>query len=137
MRQMGALDYVYTPISDEKRRRMQVAHRRRLGIPDDHCLIYGVHVPEQFEKPYRYWASWIAAKRGFEAATEFVKRAKASNFSGIAKPSPDRCGPADAVDYGLVRELLNEGASVDEVAEFLGRSANYMRSVLRGHRGAR
>lgn len=38
---MGDSRYVYRPISEEKRAKMAAAHRKRLGIPDGHFIVYG------------------------------------------------------------------------------------------------
>jgi hypothetical protein len=80
---MGHPLYAYTPHSAERRQRMSVSHRKRLGIPYGHVQIYGEHVPEQFAEPLRYWATWIAWKFGREDAELFVRGQKRRDYPDL------------------------------------------------------
>lgn len=130
MRPMSHRDYVYTPISDEKRERMRATQRRRLGIPKGHVRIYGVHVPEGAEQPLRYWASWVANKFNFAAATAFVLRASQHGWR-IAKPSPDQGDNPIKVDWAVVAALKDEGMDNQEIASAFGASLPYFEQEAR------
>jgi hypothetical protein len=101
MRSMGHPDYKYTPVSAEKRARMSAAHKRRLGIPEGHSRLYGMHVPVADANAVRSDATWLANKEGWEAAQALIRRAR-------------------EVDWDLIGEMLLEGTTLAEIGEFFG-----------------
>lgn len=74
----------YRPASLIARQRMSISQRRRLGIPDGHAQVYGRHVPFRHVEPLRYWAYWIAWKRGRPEAERFVNAQVDHGYPDIA-----------------------------------------------------
>ena len=46
MKSMGDPDYVYRPLSDDRKALLRELHLRRLGTPPGYRLVYNVPVPE-------------------------------------------------------------------------------------------
>lgn len=98
MRSMGDPLYVYTPWSEERREKMSKLHKRRLGIPDGHIRLYGIHIPEDEGRRLAKHAQNVARLNGYDAAVEFIK--------------------SDKPDWELVEELIAEQMTLKEVADF-------------------
>jgi hypothetical protein len=87
----GILEYGYERRShtDAAREKMSAAHRKRLGIPDGYCRVYGELVSTERAEPLRTYARDIARLRGYDAARDFVIAAAKSNLP-IERPFPAR-----------------------------------------------
>lgn len=146
---MGGPGYVYTPMSDAEKLKRSIAMKRRLGIPPDHVRVYGVHFRAEERDPLKYYARWMAKKRGWDAAHAFVSRVAKD---GLFKPVPARGRPHTAetraalseysraqwqtrarkpIEWILVEALIAEGAADFEVADFLGVTVSYLQQMLR------
>jgi hypothetical protein len=72
-RSMGDPNYKYRPMSDEARSKLSAAHRKRLGVPDGHHLLYGVLVPNEIWSEVARRANYFLKKHGREGLTAFVQ----------------------------------------------------------------
>lgn len=120
--------YVYTPRSPEVKRRLSMAHRRRLGIPDGHRQVCGVHVPDDKVEPLGRYARWVAAHHGFDEARKFLEIAR---DNGWLAENPN---PVQRADWALGLELLEECTTPEEIAEFFGVKVQTAYNALREKR---
>jgi hypothetical protein len=132
-RSMAHPDYVYRPVSDEKKARMSAAHKARLGIPAECHRVYGVLVPNERADRMRAYALIIAGLKGYEAARSFVSAAAADQWE-IERPSITARGQRD---WSLYRELLAEGMTREEVARFANVAEWYLNRGVIDHRNGR
>lgn len=93
---------------------------RRLGIPEGFRQVYGVFVPEPLWQPLQYRATFISKRHGYAAAREFVLSCQASDwiYEYIPPPPPKGGRNENWADWKLARALYQEGASIQEIADF-------------------
>lgn len=126
-------DYVYRPWGNQRRAEASARSKKRLGIPADCRRIYGVHVPiEQADRILKF-ALIVARLKGNEQAHEFVKEAKDENWN-VEMPMLSAWGQRD---WQLYRDLIAEGMSREEVAEFAGVVEWYLNKGVDQHRKGR
>ena len=101
--------YVYREQSDDHRQKLSDAHRKRLGIPEGHARVYGVHVPFEFVGRVRPYATELARLRGYEAAQAFVKRSEANGW-GVpsGRLTPENKGPRPQHVREHMRRMFHE-----------------------------
>ena len=82
----------YRPQTAEHRAKLSAAQRQRLGLPEGHRRVYGVHVPETVAEKLRPLATEVAAKKGYDAAHDFVAEAEANGWRHDASKVPVKSG---------------------------------------------
>lgn len=77
MRSTGDLNYVYRPQSEAHRRKLQEAHRIRLGNLPGHHRLYGVQVPDELFDEVKKVIGYVRKKNNIETTgwfTDFLVR---------------------------------------------------------------
>lgn len=96
MRSMGHPHFEYRPWPQERRAKLSAIHRSRLGIPDGHARVYGVHVPLECADALRPYAGDLARLRGYDAAHQFMKNAAHRRWAVPQdRPSPEKIVKSD------------------------------------------
>lgn len=133
MRSMGHPDYVYRPISDERRRKLSLAQKGRLGIPDGFHRVRGTLVPDEHFHRISSWANAVCRYLGQEEAEIFVADAEKAEWQ-IEKPKYSTWGLRD---WALYRDLIAEGMTREEVAGYAGVVEWYLNKGVLEHRKGR
>lgn len=116
--------YYYKPLPGTIKRRI-ARLTRRPGCPDSNLSVYGIRVPADRAEILRTHAKRAASRAGRRAAQWIVCEAWANGWPEMEAPSRSR------VDFDLVRLMLAEHATVDEVADFLKVTPKYLRLQLK------
>lgn len=73
-RSMADPNYVRRYLSPEQRAAMSAAHRKRLGIQEDHHRLWGVDVPDEMLEAMRLRVSFAARRGATKAQCAFLVR---------------------------------------------------------------
>lgn len=125
--------YAYTPRSAASRAKQRASLMRRLGIPPGFRRVYGVFVPEELWQPLQYRASFIAKRRGYDSAREFVLSCEASGWVyEYIPPAPPKGGRNEYwADWKLAKALHENGVTIDEIAEYFNMAPKRVASARR------